>query len=71
MFYSGLYLEVRGKNFLSETIRPRALIIGKLHHLVDFYQICSNYTPVTKNGPALGVTYFTLVYIGKNMNLLV
>ena len=28
MFYIGLYREVQGKIFLSETIRPRALIFG-------------------------------------------
>ena len=39
---------------LSETIRPRALVFGMLHHLVDFYQVCSNYAPVTKNSPASG-----------------
>ena len=43
-----------GKNmekiFLSETIRPRALIFGMQHDLVDLYQVCSNYTPL---GPKL------------------
>ena len=29
------------KNFLSETIRPRALIFDMKHHLVDLYQVCS------------------------------
>ena len=28
MFYIGLYKEIHGKIFLSETIRPRALIFG-------------------------------------------
>ena len=33
------------KIFLSETRRPRLLIIGIKHHLVDLYQVCSNYSP--------------------------
>ena len=32
---------------------PRALIFSMQLHLVDFYQLCSNYAPGTKNGPAL------------------
>ena len=44
------------KIFLSETIRDRALIFGMYHHLVDFYQVCSNYVPGAKNGSASGVT---------------
>ena len=36
------------KIFLSETTRPRALIFGMKHHLVDLYQVCSNYTPGAK-----------------------
>ena len=46
------------KIFLSETRRPRSLIIGMQLHLVDLYQGCSNYSPWVKNGPALGVTCF-------------
>ena len=42
------------KMFLSETTRPRALIFGFTHHLVDCYQVCSNYAP-----GAPGVTCFT------------
>ena len=42
------------KIFLSETLRPRVLIFGMLHFLVDLYQVCSNYAPGAKNGPALG-----------------
>ena len=38
--------------FLSETIRPIALIFGMLHHLVDLSQVCSNYAPGAKDGPA-------------------
>ena len=43
MFYIGLYREKHGKIFLCETIRPRALIFGMKHVLVDLYQVCSNY----------------------------
>ena len=38
------YIEKTGKIFLSETTRPRALIFVVPHHLVDHYQVCSNYT---------------------------
>ena len=54
MFYIGLYREKHGKIILSETIRPRALIFGMYHHLVDLYQVCSHYTPRAKNGPTPG-----------------
>ena len=62
-----LMLGKHGKIFLSETIRPRALIFGMQHHLVDLYQTCSNFTPGAKNGPAPGVTCFTKAYIGKHI----
>ena len=51
MFYIGLYREKHEKIFLSETIRPRALIFDMRHHLIDFYGVCSNYPPGAKNGP--------------------
>ena len=61
MLYIGLNREKHEKIFLSETIRPRAMIFGMYrHHLVD-------YAPGAKNGPAPGVTSFTLAYIGKNI----
>ena len=50
MFYIGLYRETHGNIFLSETIRPRDLIFGMQHHLVDFYQVCSNNALGAKNG---------------------
>ena len=59
MLYIGLFREKHEKIFLSETTRPRALIFGMKHHLVDLQKVCSNYTPGAKNGPALGVTCFT------------
>ena len=47
--------------FLSETIRHRALIFGMLHHLVDLYQICSNYTTGDKHGtPGRHILYIGL-----------
>ena len=36
------------KTFLSTTTRPIALIFGMEKHLVDFYQVCSNYAPMAK-----------------------
>ena len=59
MLYIDLYREKHEKIFLSETTWPRALILGMKHHLVDFYQVCSNYTPGVKNGHALGGNMFT------------
>ena len=47
------------KIFLSEATRPRALIFGMYYHHVDLYQVCSNYSPGAKTGPAPGVTCFT------------
>ena len=41
-------------NISSETIRPRALIFGMQHCLVDLYQVCSNGGPGVQNGPAAG-----------------
>ena len=46
--------------FLSENTRTRALIC-MLNHLVDFYQVCSNYAPWAKNGQAPQGSH---VYIG-------
>ena len=42
------------KIFLAETTRPRALIFSMKYHLVDLNQVCSNYSPGAKNGPARG-----------------
>ena len=57
--YIGLYRENYEKIFLSETIRPRALIFGMKHHLVDLYQVNLNCAPGAKNDSALGITCFT------------
>ena len=48
MFYIGLYREKHEKIFLSETTRPRALIFGMKYHLVNLYQVCSNFAPWAK-----------------------
>ena len=41
-------------NISSETARPRALICGMYHCLMDLYQVCSNGGPGVRNGPAAG-----------------
>ena len=56
IFYTGLYRENDEKIFLSETTRLRVLIIGIKHHLVNLYQVCSNYIP---GAICPGVTCFT------------
>ena len=48
------------KIFFSETRRHRALIFGMKHLLMDIYQICSNYVPGVKTGPAPGVTSLSI-----------
>ena len=68
MFYIGLYREKHEIFFLSETTKPKALRFGMRHHLVDLYQVWSNYIPAAKNGPALRVTCFTKAYIERTMN---
>ena len=50
MFNIGLYREQHEKIFLSETTMHRALILGMKHHLVNLYQVCSNYIPGAKIG---------------------
>ena len=47
-FYVGFYKGNMKKIFLSETTRPRALTVGMNNHLIDFYQVCSNFTPGAK-----------------------
>ena len=54
MFYIVLYWEHHETIFLSETTRPRALSFGMQYHLVNLYQVCLNYSPGNKNGPASG-----------------
>ena len=67
MFYIGLYSDNHKRIFLSKTICQRALIIDIKQPLVHLYQVCSNYAPLAQNGPALGVTCFTLDYIGNHI----
>ena len=47
MLYIGLNREKHEKIFLSETIRPRTMILGMSHHLVD-------YAPGAKMAPLRG-----------------
>ena len=54
LYWDGLILGKYEKIFLSETMRPRSLIYGKKHHLVNLYQVCSNYAPGPENGPVRG-----------------
>ena len=61
------YREKHEKIFLSETTRPRALIFDMKHHLVNLYQVCSNYGPGAKNDHSPGITCFTKAYIGRNI----
>ena len=37
-------------------LKPQGLDVWYVDHLVDLYQVCSNYAYRAKNGPALGVT---------------
>ena len=55
MFHIGLYSEKHELIFLSEIIRPRALIFGMKHHLVDLYHVCSNYYLGQKMAPPQGL----------------
>ena len=66
MFYIGLYSENHENIFFSETIWPRVLIFAMLHHLVNFYQVCSNYVPGAGNGPPRG-SHVSLGLYSKNM----
>ena len=62
MFYIGLYREQHEKIFLSETTRPRALIFGMQYHVVDLYQVCSNYSPGAKNWRPGGHMFYIGLY---------
>ena len=54
MFDIGLYRVQHEKIFMSENTGHRALIFGMQNHLVNLYQVYSNYSPGAKNGPASG-----------------
>ena len=51
------------KILLSETTRLRALIFGLMHHLLDLYQVCSNYTHAAKNGVPGGHMFYKIINI--------
>ena len=68
MFNIGLYRVKHEKIFLSKTTRPRALIFG-MYHLVNFYQVCSNYSPVAKMAPPRGQRFYIGFYREKPENL--
>ena len=57
-----LIKKLHDKIFLSETTRPRALIFGMKHHLVNLYQVCLNYFPGAKNGPPRGHMFYIGLY---------
>ena len=65
MFYIGLYREKHENIFSSETTRPRALIFGMKYHIVDLYQVCSNYAPGAKNGPPRGSHVLHRLILGE------
>ena len=54
------------KIFLSDTTMPRALIFGMKHHLVNFYQVCSNYIPGAKMTCPQGNMFYIDLYRGKH-----
>ena len=62
------YIGKHAKIFLSETTRPSVLAFGMKHHLVDLYQVCSNYTPGAKHGPAPGGHMLSIGLHRENMN---
>ena len=66
MFYIGLYREKHETIFLSETTRPRALIFGKKHHLVNLYQVCSNYAQGAKWPHPRGHMFYIVLYREKH-----
>ena len=62
MFYIGLCSEKQENIFLSEIIKPRFLIFGMKHHLVDLYQVCSNYAPWAQTVSPCRSHVYTLIY---------
>ena len=54
MFHIGLFREKHENIFLFEATRPRDLIFGVKHYLVDVYQVCSSYISGAKNGSPWG-----------------
>ena len=62
IFNIGLYREKHEKIFLSETVRPRALIFGMNHHLVDLF---TKFIQIMPLGPKLPRTGDHMFYIGS------
>ena len=60
MLYIDLYREKHENIFLSETTRPRALIFGMKHHLVDSYQVVQ----IIPLGPKMARHGGHMFYIG-------
>ena len=48
--------------------QPRNLIFGMQNHLVDLYQVCSNYGPEAKNSPLLESQVLCKFFHKKNLN---
>ena len=46
-------IDSQDENLKSSSLKPEA-IFGMQHHLVDLYQVCSNFTHVAKIGPSWG-----------------
>ena len=55
--------------FLSESTRPRGSVFGMHHHLVDLYQVCSNYVPEVKHGTALGSNVLHSLILSEPLGL--
>ena len=53
---SNRLIDFQDEKSSSETTRPGVLIFGMYYHLVDLYQVCSNYAPGVKDNPAPGFT---------------
>ena len=51
----------------SERERPRALIFGMWHHLLELFKDCSNYGPRVKIGLSPGARSVTYAYIVKKI----
>ena len=56
------------KILISETTRPAGLMFGMLHHLVDLYEVFSNYAPGAKMGPSRGHMFNIGLYKKKHEN---
>ena len=65
--FTEAYIGKHEKIFFPETTRPKALIFGMCHHLVDLYQVSSNYAPWVKRGPPCWVHMFNIGLIRENI----